>query len=83
MKPHDLLHKEKVVVKIYVTTKHHMDMYGNMRRCSMSKNMMRIWCRLIHKGEKTILDVPEEYRDLVAEVYEELYGEPIPDTGDE
>lgn len=49
----------------------------------MSKAKMKVWCRLIHKGEKTILDVPEEYRDAVAEVYEELYGEPVPDAGDE
>lgn len=48
----------------------------------MTKNKARIWCRLIHKGEKTIEDVPEEYRELVAETYEELYGEPIPVTGD-
>lgn len=44
----------------------------------MSKAKAKIWARLIHKGEKTILYVPEEYRELVAEVYEELYGEPIP-----
>ena len=47
----------------------------------MSKAKTRIWCRLIHKGEKSIEDVPEEYRDLVREVYEELYGEPIPEQG--
>ena len=45
----------------------------------MSRAKAKIWARLIHKGEKTINDVPAEYRDLVREVYEELYGEPIPE----
>jgi len=44
----------------------------------MTKAKAKIWCRLIHKGDKTILDVPEEYRNLVSETYEEMYGEPIP-----
>lgn len=46
----------------------------------MSKSKAKIWARLINKGEKTILDVlPEEYRDLVRETYEELFGEPCPE----
>ena len=45
----------------------------------MTKAKAKIWCRLIHKGEKTINDVAEEYRDFVREVYEELYGEPCPE----
>lgn len=49
----------------------------------MSKAKQKIWCRLIHKGEKTIYDVPEEYQDMVREVYEELYGEPCPEPNNE
>ena len=47
----------------------------------MTRGKAKIWARLIHKGEKTIEDVSEKYRELVADVYEELYGEPIPVTG--
>ena len=49
----------------------------------MSKAKMKVWCRLIHKGEKTIYDVPEEYQDAVRETYEELYGEPVPEPNGE
>lgn len=45
----------------------------------MSKAKAKVWCRLIHKGEKTILDVDPEYRDLVRETYEELYHVPCPE----
>ena len=43
----------------------------------MSKAKAKIWARLIHKGEKTIDDVPEEYRELVLETYKELYPEEV------
>ena len=43
----------------------------------MSRAKAKIWARLIYKGEKTINDVPEEYQDLVREVYVELYGEEL------
>ena len=40
----------------------------------MSEAKAKVWARLIHKGQKTIDDVPEEYQDLVIQVYRELYG---------
>lgn len=45
----------------------------------MSKAKAKIWCRLIHKGEKTINDVMEDYRDLVKDTYKKLYGVPCPE----
>ena len=45
----------------------------------MSKSKQKIWARLIHKGEKTIYDVPEEYQDAVRTTYEEMWGEPCPE----
>ena len=49
----------------------------------MPKSKQKIWCRLIHKGEKTILNVDEEYRDAVRATYEELYGVPCPEPDGE
>ena len=40
----------------------------------MSEAKAKVWARLIHKGQKTIDDVPAEYRDLVIQAYRELYG---------
>lgn len=37
----------------------------------------KIWARLIYKGNKTIEDVPDEYRDLVRQAYLDIYGEPL------
>lgn len=34
-----------------------------------------IYARLIHKGLKTLADVPERYRDATIAAYVELYGE--------
>lgn len=49
----------------------------------MSVAKAKIWCRLIYKGERDIYDVPAEYRDLVRETYEDLYGVPCPEPAEE
>ena len=49
----------------------------------MTYKKAKIWARLIHKGEKTILDVDEEYRDLVRQAYEDIFDEPCPEPNGE
>lgn len=39
----------------------------------MTKARAKIWARLIHKGAKTIEDVPEADRDDVRAAYLELF----------
>lgn len=43
----------------------------------MSYAKAKIWARLIHKGDKTIDDVPKKDQKIVREAYFELYGEKI------
>ena len=43
----------------------------------MSKAIARIWARLIHKGEKTIQDVPANDRAIVRQAYKDLFGEDL------
>lgn len=43
----------------------------------MTKAKARIWARLIHKGEKSIDDVPAAARDLVRAAYFDIYGEEL------
>lgn len=43
----------------------------------MSYAKAKIWARLIHKGEKTIDDVPKADRAIVKKAYLDLFGEEI------
>lgn len=43
----------------------------------MSYTKAKIWARLIHKGEKTIQDVPTKDRTIVRQAYKELFGEDL------
>ena len=43
----------------------------------MSRAKAKIWARRIYAGAHTINDVPKADRDLVREVYLELYGDEI------
>lgn len=38
---------------------------------------LKIWARLIHMGRRALEDIPEEDRDAVEEVYNEMYPAPI------
>lgn len=43
----------------------------------MTHARAKIWARLIHKGQRTIDDVPEADREDVKSAYKELFGEDI------
>lgn len=43
----------------------------------MTKAKSRIWARLIHKGDKTIADVPKGGQAAVREAYYDIYGEEL------
>lgn len=43
----------------------------------MTRARAKIWARLIHKGQRTIEDVPEADRVDVRAAYKELFGEDI------
>lgn len=43
----------------------------------MSYAKAKIWARLIHKGEKTIDDVPKAGKAIVKQAYLDLFGEEI------
>lgn len=43
----------------------------------MTKAKSRIWARLIHKGDKSIDDVPKADRDTVRAAYFDIYGEEL------
>ena len=43
----------------------------------MTHARAKIWARLIHKGQRTLEDVPEADREDVRAAYKELFGEDI------
>lgn len=43
---------------------------------------LKIWARLIHMGRRTLEDVPEEDRDAVEAVYNEMYPTITEETED-